>query len=270
MPLPDGQTMVTFVDVTDSVQVERALVERNEALEAADSLKNAFIHHVSYELRSPLTNIIGFSQLLSDEKVGVLNDKQREYTGYIMSSSASLLAIVNDILDLTTIDAGIMELDLDQVDTAAIIAATVDAMHDRLADADVRVETQVAPDAGSFVADGKRVRQILYNLLANAIGFSRRGELVTVAAQRTGDMIEFAVTDRGAGIPSDFIGNVFDRFASMPRGAARGGVGLGLSIVRSFVLLHGGTVEVESEEGVGSTVKVRLPLRPAVSAVAAE
>ncbi len=270
VPLPDGQTMVTFVDVTDSVQVERALVERNEALEAANSLKNAFIHHVSYELRSPLTNIIGFSQLLSDEKVGVLNDKQREYTGYIMSSSASLLAIVNDILDLTTIDAGIMELDLDQVDTAAIIAATVDAMHDRLADADVRIETQVAPDAGSFVADGKRVRQILYNLLANAIGFSPRGELVTVAAQRTGDMIEFAVTDQGAGIPSDFIGNVFDRFASMPRGAARGGVGLGLSIVRSFVLLHGGTVEIESEEGVGSTVKVRLPLRPAVSAVAAE
>ena len=116
VPLPDGQTMVTFVDVTDSVQVERALVERTEALEAAASLKNAFIHHVSYELRSPLTNIIGFAQLLSDSRIGPLNPKQVEYTGYILSSSASLLAIVNDILDLSTIDAGIMGLDLAEID----------------------------------------------------------------------------------------------------------------------------------------------------------
>ena len=270
VPLPDGQTMVTFVDVTDTVKVERALVERNEALETANSLKNAFIHHVSYELRSPLTNIIGFSQLIADEKIGALNDKQREYTGYIMSSSAALLAIVNDILDLTTIDAGIMELDLDQVDTAETIAAAVDALRDRTAEAGIRVDTAVAPDAAHFVADGKRVRQILFNLLSNAVGFSRRNGRVAISARRVDDMIEFAIADEGAGIPRDFIGNVFDRFASMPRGSARGGVGLGLSIVRSFVLLHGGTVEIESEEGVGSTVKVRLPMRPQVAAVAAE
>ncbi len=273
VPLPDGQTMVTFVDVTDSVQVERALVDRNEALEAANSLKNAFIHHVSYELRSPLTNIIGFSQLLSDEHIGPLNDKQREYTGYIMSSSGTLLAIVNDILDLTTIDAGIMELDLDQVDTAQTIADAVDTIHERIAEGGIRIETHVAPEASTFVADGKRVRQILHNLLTNAVGYSERGGVVTVSAERTKDeMIEIAIRDQGAGIPREFIGNVFDRFTSMPRGAARGGVGLGLSIVRSFVLLHGGTVEIESEEGVGSTVKVRLPMRPEVStsAVAAE
>ncbi len=270
VPLPDGQTMVTFVDVSATVQVERALVERNEALETANSLKNAFIHHVSYELRSPLTNIIGFSQLLSDEQIGPLNEKQREYVGYISSSSATLLAIVNDILDLTTIDAGIMELDLDEVDTAETIASAVDAMHDRVSDAEVRVETHVAPDAARFIADGKRVQQILYNLLANAVGFSRRGDLVVISAERVDDMIEFAISDQGPGIPRDFIGNAFDRFASMPRGSGRGGVGLGLSIVRSFVVLHGGTVEIESEEGVGSTVKVRLPIRPTISAVAAE
>ena len=270
VPLPDGQTMVTFVDVTDSLNVERALVERNEALEAANTLKNAFIHHVSYELRSPLTNIIGFAQLLADERIGTLNDKQREYTGYITSSSQSLLAIVNDILDLTTIDAGIMELDLGEVDTAATIAAAVDAMHDRIAEAHVLIETQVEPDAGRFVADEKRVRRILTNLVANAVGFSHRNGLVTISARRANDMIEFAIADQGPGIPHDFIGNVFDRFAAMPRGSARGGVGLGLSIVRSFVLLHGGTVEVESEENIGSTVTVRLPFRPAVAAVAAE
>ncbi len=270
VPLPDGQTMVTFVDVTDSVKVERALVERNEALEAANTLKNAFIHHVSYELRSPLTNIIGFAQLLADERIGTLNDKQREYTGYITSSSSSLLAIVNDILDLTTIDAGIMELDLGEVDTRAVIDAAVGALHDRIAEAHVLIDTRVAPDAGHFFADEKRVGRILYNLIANAVGFSHRNGLVRISACRANDMIEFAITDQGSGIPRDFIGNVFDRFAAMPRGSARGGVGLGLSIVRSFVLLHGGTVELESEENIGSTVKVRLPMTPTVSAVAAE
>ena len=270
VPLPDGQTMVTFVDVTDSVQVERALVERNEALEAANSLKNAFIHHVSYELRSPLTNIIGFSQLLSEEHIGPLNEKQREYTGYIMSSSATLLAIVNDILDLTTIDAGIMELDLGEVDTGETIKSAIDALHQRIDDAGIHVETHVGPGAGRFVADGKRVRQILYNLLANAVGFSHRNGRVVISAERVDDMIEFAIADEGAGIPQNFVGNVFDRFASLPRGSSRGGVGLGLSIVRSLVLLHGGTVEIESEEGRGSTAKVRLPVRPMISAVAAE
>ena len=116
VPLPDGATLITFVNVTDSVNVERALTEKNEALEEADQLKNAFIQHVSYELRSPLTNIIGFAQLLADDNAGPLNIKQREYTGYIMDSSTALLAIINDILDLATVDAGIMELDLGSVD----------------------------------------------------------------------------------------------------------------------------------------------------------
>ena len=269
VPLPDGQTMVTFVDVTDSVQVERALVERNEALEASDSLKNAFIHHVSYELRSPLTNIIGFAQLLSDVRIGPLNPKQREYTGYVMSSSASLLAIVNDILDLTTIDAGIMGLDLGEVDVRATVAAAIESIQERLDESRIRLETAVAPDVGGLVADDKRVRQILYNLLSNAIAFSREGGWIRLSAARVNGFIEFTVVDEGAGIPTGFIDSVFDRFASLSRGSARGGVGLGLSIVKSFVALHGGTVEIASEEGRGTIAKVRLPIRPALDAVAA-
>jgi signal transduction histidine kinase len=270
VPLPDGQTMVTFVDVTDSVQVERALVERNEALEAADSLKNAFIHHVSYELRSPLTNIMGFSQLLSDAGIGPLNTKQREYAGYISSSSAQLLAIVNDILDLTTIDAGIMGLDLAQVDVTATLEAAVDDLRDRIRENRIRLATHVSPEAIGLVADAKRVRQILFNLIANAITFSPNGGAVSVSATRSGAFIEFTVADQGAGIPAAFIDSAFDRFASQSRGSARGGVGLGLSIVKSFVALHGGTVELASEEGKGTTAKVRLPVRPALDAAAAE
>jgi signal transduction histidine kinase len=270
VPLPDGQTMVTFVDVTDSAKVARALVERNEALEAADTLKNAFIQHVSYELRSPLTNIIGFAQLLADARVGPLNPKQREYTGYIMSSSAALLAIVNDILDLATIDAGIMELDLAEVDIAATVEAAIEGVQDRLRESSISLETHIPRDIGSFVADGKRIRQILFNLLANAIAFSSDGGRVSVAAARVGDMIEFSVSDNGPGIAGDFLGLVFDRFASRPRGDARGGAGLGLSIVRSFVTLHGGTVDISSQEGRGVTVVCRLPVRPEIAAAAAE
>ncbi len=262
VPLPGGQTMVTFVDVTDSAKVARALVERNEALEAADTLKNAFVQHVSYELRSPLTNIIGFAQLLSEPSIGPLNDKQREYTSHIMSSSDALLAIVNDILDLATIDAGIMELDLKEIDIGETIEAAVEGVRDRLDEGGIRLETEFPADIGGFVADAKRVRQILFNLLTNAIRFSSAGGRITLSASRVGDTIEFRVVDDGPGITGDFIGSVFDRFASKPRGAARGGAGLGLSIVKSFAQLHGGSVDITSEEGQGATVICRFPARP--------
>jgi signal transduction histidine kinase len=270
VPLPDGQTMVTFVDATDSIQVERALVERNQALEAADALKNAFIHHVSYQLRSPLTNIIGFAQLLTDARIGPLNGKQREYTGYIMQSGASLLSIVNDILDLSTIDAGIMGLDLVEIDVRKVVTGAAETVTDRIESAGLRLETKIAPDVGSLVADEKRVGQILYNLLSNAVAFSPAGGVVRLSAARVGGFVEFTVSDQGPGMPSGFVDSAFDRFAAMPRGASRGGAGLGLAIVKSFVGLHGGTVEITSEEGRGTTAKVRLPAQLSLDAAAAE
>ena len=270
VPLPDGQTMATFVDMSDSARIERALTERAEALEVAGALKSAFIPHVSYELRSPLTNIIGFTELLADPAVGPLTDRQREYTGYVLSSSIALRAIVNDILDLATIDAGIMELDYAEVDVAATVAAAIEGVQDRLADTDIRIITEIPEGTGSFTADDRRVRQVLFNLLVNAISFSPSSGVVELLARRDGIMIEFVVTDHGAGIPSDFIDSVFDRFASRARGNARGGAGLGLAIVKSFVELHGGAVTITSEEGKGSRVAVRLPIRPGITAQAAE
>lgn len=261
VPLPDGATLATFVNVTDTLKAERALMERNEALIEADRLKDAFIQHVSYELRSPLTTIIGFGQLLGDDRTGVLNDKQREYTDYILSSSSALLAIINDILDLATVDAGVMVLDLGPVDVARTIAAAAEGVQDRLREARLSLELKVPVDIGTFVGDEKRVRQVLFNLLSNAIAYSEVGGRIEIACTRDDDGVRIVVKDQGSGIPQDKLEQVFDRFVSDPAGQRRG-AGLGLSIVKSFVELHGGHVRIDSKEGVGTTVICRFPNRP--------
>jgi len=268
--LPDGATLVTFQDVTDSVNVERALIERNNALVAADKIKIDFVHHVSYELRSPLTNIIGFAHFLGDPSTGPLTAKQAEYLGYITVSSNALLAIINNILDLASIGAGAMTLDLERVDIHATMAAAVEGVQDRLVKNNIKLELHVSGDIGSFVADERRVRQILFNLLSNAIGFSPPGEMVVLAAQRTPDQVSFTVKDRGPGISSEIKDKVFDWFESHAHGTHHRGAGLGLSIVRSFVELHHGTVRIDSVPGQGTTVVCTFPLAAATARDAAE
>ena len=258
-PLPDGATLVTFIDVTASVSVERALTERNQALLEAEKLRNDFVHHVSYELRSPLTNIIGFIQLLGEGAVGPLNPKQREYTGYVLKSSAALLAIINDILDLASIDTDAMELSLEHVDIRETIAAAAEGLQDRLAESGIHLNVVALDDIGAFRADGKRIRQILFNLLSNAIGFSEPGQTVTLAALRRPGEIVFKVSDQGRGIPLDILDRVFDRFHTHTVGSRHRGVGLGLSIVRSFVELHGGDVQIQSAPGEGTIVTCIFP-----------
>jgi signal transduction histidine kinase len=260
IPLPDGATLVTFQDVTDTVNVERALRERNEALEAADRLKIDFVHHVSYELRSPLTNIIGFAHFLGDPATGPLTEKQREYLSYITVSTNALLAIINNILDLATIDAGAMTLNLGFVDIRKTMEAAAEGVQDRLVKNGIELELRAAADIGGFVADERRVRQSLFNLLANAVGFSPAGERVTFAAKRLRDAVVFSVTDRGPGIPPDVQDKVFDWFETHSLGSHHRGTGLGLSLVRSFVELHGGSVALESAVGRGTTVSCLFPL----------
>ncbi len=258
-PLPDGATLLTFVDVTAQVNVERALTERNEALELAARLRNEFVHHVSYELRTPLTNIIGFAELLGAETVGALNERQREYAGHITRSSGSLLAIINDILDLASIDTDTIELAREPVDIEDTVRAAVLGIEDRLVDAKLKLAIDVPASIGSFAGDAKRVRQVLYNLLSNAAGFSRPGQTIRVAARRGEDFVAISVADQGRGIPEDVQGRIFDRFESHTAGSGHRGVGLGLSIVRSFVELHGGRVELVSERGAGTVVTCYFP-----------
>jgi signal transduction histidine kinase len=265
-PLPDGATLLTFIDTTASVNIERALTERNQALSErnqaltdAEKLRNDFVHHVSYELRSPLTNIIGFIQLLDDPAIGPLNAKQREYAGYAMKSSSALLALIDDILDLASIDADAMELVLEKIDIAQIIQAAADDVRDRLAEASLSLQIAMSENIGSFTADEKRIRQILFNLLTNAIGFSSPGQTIGLSAARKDGKITLSVADQGSGILPEIREHVFDRFKTYTSGSRHRGAGLGLSIVRSFVELHGGRVEIDSVPGKATSVTCIFP-----------
>jgi signal transduction histidine kinase len=260
-PLPEGAALLTFVDVTAGVNVERVLTERNQALLAAEKLRNDFIHHVSYELRSPLNNINGFIHLLGEKSTGELNERQLEYLGYVRKSTAALLAIINDILDLATIDENAMELELEDVDIGATMRAAAEGVQDRLAENSIELRIVTTGDVGSFRGDAKRLRQILFNLLSNAIGFSRPGQAITLAAlERDGEVV-FKVSDHGRGIPQEVLERVFDRFESHTAGSRHRGVGLGLSIVRAFTELHGGRVLIDSAPGEGTTVTCIFPAR---------
>jgi signal transduction histidine kinase len=258
-PLPDGATLLTFTDTTASVNVERALTERNQALIEVEVLRNDFVHHVSYELRSPLTNIIGFIGLLSDGSAGPLNERQREYAGYVTQSSTALLAIINDILDLASIDADALELAPEDVDIRETIHAAAEGVQDRLVESAIHLQVIAMDNVGTFIADGKRVRQVLFNLLSNAIGFSAPGQTVILAALRRDNEVIFKVTDQGPGMPPEVVEHVFERFRSHSGGSRHRGVGLGLSIVRSLVELHGGRVLIDTARGEGTTITCIFP-----------
>jgi len=270
MPLPDGATMVTFQDISDAENIERALRERAEALEAADQMKVDFVHHVSYELRSPLTTIIGFAHLLNDPTTGPLVPKQAEYLDYINASTKALMAIINNILDLATINAGAMTLNLGPIDIRKTIDAAKEGVEDRLIHDRIALQIDTDPSIGSFIGDESRVVQVLYNLLANAVGFAPHDSAVTLRAARTEHMITFSVTDRGPGIPADKQDKIFDWFESHANGSRHRGAGLGLSLVRSFVELHGGKVRIDSTVGRGTTVSCDFPLDQSAHRNAAE
>jgi signal transduction histidine kinase len=266
MPLPDGATLLTFADITDNVNVERALTERNEALEKAARLRDAFVHHVSYALRSPLTTIIGFAQLIGEEIAGPLNPRQREYAQLILRASGTLLTLINDILDLASIDNGALELEMTPTPVAELVASAARGFEERLGETGIALAQAVAPDSGEIVCDAKRMRQALYNLMSNAIGFSKPGQTVSVEAHREGGDIVFTIADRGRGIPEDVQSRMFERFESHTTGSRHRGAGLGLSIVRSFVELHGGTVDIRSTPGQGTTAVCRVPAAPVAAA----
>lgn len=258
--LPDGQSMMTFLDVTESAKYQQVLKERNEALETADRLKDAFVQNVSYELRSPLTNIIGFADLLASGTAGPLNDKQKSYTDYIRASSTTLGVLIDNILDLATVDAGIAQLNPELQHVPSLVEkarAGLAATFPELAgERRLNLVVDIAPDLPAFVADGTRIVQILYNLLSNAARFSQPGGEVKLTVRGRGDRMLFIVDDEGAAVTEEMRAAILEQ--REPAGRDRG-AGLGLAIVRTFVNLHGGTISIERREPRGNRVTVNLP-----------
>ena len=206
-----------------------------------------------------MTNIIGFSELLASPRIGDLNPKQREYLNDITVSSRQLLSIIDDILDLTTIDAGALELQQTPIQVRPVIDAAILGVQDRANRAGLQIRVSVDEAAHDFVADESRLRQVLYNLLSNAIGFSQAGGIIALDCWAENGMIAFAVEDQGVGIPKEHQKRVFERFESRSQGSSHRGAGLGLSVVKSLVDLHGGNMVLQSEPEQGTRVTVRLP-----------
>jgi signal transduction histidine kinase len=260
VPLPDGNTLLTFTDISDAVRAEKALTDRAEALEAADKLKGAFLAHVSHEVRTPLTSIAGFSEALDLGLFGGLNEKQREYVLNIRRSADDLTGIIDAIIDLSAIDAGAMELRLSQVDIADLLETAASRILPALERRDLSITIDVASDVTSITADRSRLLQILNHLLSNAIGFSSGGKAIHMGARRKGQNVQVWIADEGRGIEPEFQGRAFDRFQSKPVPAGHRGPGLGLAIVKSFTELHGGKVSLASQVNKGTTVVCSFPM----------
>lgn len=259
VPLPDGGSLFSYVDVSDTVKVEKALRERTEALEAADQLKSEFIANVSYGLRAPLTSIIGFTEILENDYFGKLNAKQHEYSRGILDASQKLMTLINDILDLATIEAGYMTLQYSKFDIHSMLAGVINLVRERAASQDLEIVFTCPLDIGAITADERRLRQVLFNILTNAMNFTPSGGKITLAAERKDQELWISVTDTGSGIAEEDHNRVFEKFERSNN--KKSGAGLGLSLVKSLIGLHGGTVELKSKVGKGTTVICKLPLK---------
>jgi signal transduction histidine kinase len=257
VPLPDGNVLLTYLDVTDTARVERALRERNEALETAGRLKSEFIANVSHELRTPLNAVIGFAEILAHRYFGALNARQLDYSDSILSSARLLMKLINDVLDLATIEAGYMVLETGRIEVFAMLQAVLSLTRERARSCDLELDLRCPAEIGVIDGDERLLKQALFNLISNAVKFTPPGGAIRVEAARREDELLLTVADTGVGIAPADQARVFEKFE---RGARQSGAGLGLSLVKSLIELHGGTILIESGSGRGTRITCRLPV----------
>jgi signal transduction histidine kinase len=240
------------------------LQEANASLAAASQHKSEFLASMSHELRTPLNAIIGFSEVLLERMFGALNEKQAEFLQDVLSSGRHLLSLINDILDLSKVEAGRMELHLEPFNLPLAIEGATTFVRERANRHGISLGLDLDERLGEFVADERKVRQILLNLLSNAVKFTPDGGQVSVMARLAEDHVEISVRDTGIGIGPEDQGVIFEAFRQVGRGQGqkREGTGLGLTLAREYVELHGGKIGLQSEVGKGSTFTFTLPVRP--------
>jgi signal transduction histidine kinase len=261
VPLPDGNALFTMVDVTDSSRIEAALRERATALEQADRVKTDFVANVSYELRTPLTSIGGFAELLGGGYAGELGPKAKDYVGAILESVDRLSKLINDVLDLTTGDAAGVALEKERVDLGGLVRSAVDKARARAGEKGQKLEAEVRPETGHVFGDARRLREAVENVLHNAIEYTDRKGRIAVSAEGDKKQATIRVTDNGQGIAAEDLPRVFNRFDRVNEAGFRGeaALGLGLPLTKQFIEAHGGSVELESKKGKGTTVILTIP-----------
>jgi len=261
----DGGTLVMSAirDISSRKAIESTLQEKNVELERANQAKDRFLASMSHELRTPLNGIIGFAEFLSDGKPGPLNDKQKEYLGDILNSGRHLLHLINDMLDLVKIQAGRVDLALEQFSIRDVIREVCTGVHPLAVSKAIELTVNIDDGIEFVTLDEQRFKQILYNLLSNALKFTDdRGHVGIDVTPAGEDRFRMVVSDDGIGIRAEDISRLFTEFEQLETGTSRrfGGTGLGLALTRKLVELHGGAIDVESEFGKGSRFGVLLPL----------
>jgi len=241
VPLPDGAVLLSYLDVTDSARVESALMERAHAMAEANVLKSEFMAGVSHEIRTPLNAIVGFASILTDNYFGEMNPRQQEYSRGIQESAEELIGIIDNMLDLASVEAGLMTLELDTVDVNRLLVTAMNLVRERARRKEVEIEFDSPADIGWVVADEKRLKQVLFNLLSTAVGNTPPGGDGLLSARREGNDVVFRVTDGGQGLKED----------EVPPG---------LALIARFIELHNGVVELTNRPGRGTTVVCRLPV----------
>ena len=253
--------LVMYRDITERKQAEKLLQEKQVA-EVANRTKSEFLANMSHELRTPLNSIIGFSDLLYEQAYGELSEKQLKSVGNISKSGKHLLNLINDILDLSKIEAGKLELDYKEfelINKFNMIQNLLSPIADRK---NIKIEVKMNDELTTVCADEARFAQIMYNLVDNAIKFSHENGLVKIEARKTGDLVEITVTDKGIGIKAEDQSKLFKPFSQVDSFSSKQfqGTGLGLSLVKQIVHLHGGYVWFKSKYGEGSTFAFTIPM----------
>jgi signal transduction histidine kinase len=262
VPLPDGNALFTMVDVTDSSRIEAALRERAAALEEADRVKTDFVANMSYELRTPLTSIGGFAELLAGGYAGELSAKGKDYVDAVIESVERLSKLINDVLDLTTGDtSGALVLERERVDVAGLCRAALETAKGRAEEKAQKLEADIDPSAGFVIGDARRLRESVEHVLQNAIAYTDRKGRIRLSAEGNDAEALIKIHDNGPGIAPEDVPRVFNRFDRIVEAGVRGeaALGLGLPLTRQFIEAHGGTVELESKKGKGTTVTLTVP-----------
>ncbi len=252
------------LEVTVRERVQRELIKAKELADAANHAKSSFLANMSHELRTPLNAVIGFSELLEQEIFGTLTDKQRSYVGNVLISGRHLLQLVNDILDISKVEAGRMDLICEWTHLGSVVDIVRSVIQAQATKRGINLEVSLAKALPEIYIDPGRIKQVLYNLVSNGIKFTPRGGTVRLSAHLEDDQIVVEVADTGVGIAEENLPRLFHEFEQIPqtRGVRPEGTGLGLALTKRLVALHGGEVSVESKVGQGSIFSVWLPWRP--------